>query len=163
MDGKMIRTLVASVVCFGLFAAPIAGAEPSSVSSGPVTLGEAPGGVRPELNGQRLSPVAGDDVYLVLDGKRRQIPGADTYRNLFCSWADIVEVIDIESVANGGALSEGATLLRAYDSDPVYLVSNGLKREVAEGSMDKYGFCGDKVNEADEGVVDAIPTGPGIK
>lgn len=161
MRRRLTHSVAVVVVCLGLFAAPLAGAAPS-VSGDAISVGGAENGVRPELNGKRLSPVGKKDVYLVLDGKRRQVPNTATYRNLFCDWSDIVEVIDIDAIADGGALSDGATLMRARRTETVYLVSNGVKRPVAEKSMRKYNFCWDKVNNVAKVVVDAIPDGVGI-
>ncbi|MEV4443177.1 hypothetical protein AB0K09_30070 [Streptomyces sp. NPDC049577] len=118
---------------------------------------------RPELNGMRVKPVNGPAVYLVLDGRRRWIPNPATYNNLFRDWNGIQSVIDIGSIPDGGALSDGAFLGKAPNAPEVYLISNGVKRWITSpAAMDKYYFAWNKIVNVSPVAIAAIPSGAAI-
>ncbi|WP_413812556.1 hypothetical protein [Streptomyces sp. OE57] len=142
----------------GLVASPAAhaaGAASAAQGSSAQVQGE-----HPELNGYRIKTVNSAAVYLVLDGKRRGIPNEATYFNLFRSWDGIQNVIDIDSIDDGGNLSDGAMLAKSPSSATVYLVSNGVKRGITSAAVfDKYSFDWDKIVTVSAVVLDAVPNG----
>ncbi|MGV9855775.1 hypothetical protein ACWDWU_44595 [Streptomyces sp. NPDC003442] len=145
----------------GLVTSPVAhaaGAASAAQGSSAQIRGE-----HPELNGYRIKTVNSAAVYLVLDGKRRGIPNETTYFNLFRSWDGIQNVIDIDSIDDGGNLSDGAMLAKSPSSATVYLVSNGVKRGITSAAVfDKYSFDWDKIVTVSAVVLDAVPNGPVI-
>ncbi|MET4923002.1 hypothetical protein P3L51_11685 [Streptomyces sp. PSRA5] len=116
---------------------------------------------RPELNGYRLKTVGSMTIWVVIDGKRRGIPG-NTYLNLFHSYNGVEQVIDIASITDGGPLSAGAILADAPSSDTIWLISNGQKRGITGRAWERYAFDGGKVRMLDDLVLDSIPQGPNI-
>ncbi|MGW1071890.1 hypothetical protein [Streptomyces sp. NPDC002537] len=120
-------------------------------------------GTRPDLNGRRLKGLGEDAVYLILDGKRRWIPNPATYDNLFRGWDGIQSVVDINSIDNGGQLSNGAFLGKSPDAPEVYLISNGEKRWITSpAAMDKYDFAWNKIRGLSQVAIDAMRNGPSI-
>ncbi|WP_030837498.1 hypothetical protein [Streptomyces hygroscopicus] len=143
------------------------GASTAANAAGPASTAQVSAariqGVHPELNGHRIKTVNSATVYLVLDGKRRAIPNQTTYFHLFRSWDGIENVIDIESIDDGGSLSDGAMLAKSPSSATVYLVSNGIKRAITSRAVfDKYAFDWDKIVTVSAVVLDAVPDGPVI-
>ncbi|WP_330174753.1 hypothetical protein OG875_15115 [Streptomyces sp. NBC_01498] len=117
---------------------------------------------RPELNGYRLKTLGSMTVWIVIDGKRRGIPGDATYLNLFHSYDGVQQVIDLASITDGGPLSVGAILADAPSSDTIWLISNGQKRGITGRAWARYGFDGSKVRMLEDLVLNSIPQGPNI-
>ena len=61
---------------------------------------------------------------------------------------------------NNLPLSPGAALAKAWDSEAVYLISNGQKRWVSEAAMERYGISGDQIHEVAPILLQSIPDGP---
>ncbi|MFI1800282.1 hypothetical protein ACH427_23425 [Streptomyces sp. NPDC020379] len=117
----------------------------------------------PELNGKRVKGINGPAIYLILDGKRRWIPNPDTYNNLFRGWDGIQSVVDINSIDDGGQLSDGAILGKSPNAPQVYLISNGVKRWITSpAAMDKYDFAWNKIVVLSPVAIGSIPTGANI-
>ncbi|MCX5345968.1 hypothetical protein [Streptomyces atratus] len=112
----------------------------------------------PELNGVRIKAVGSDDVYLVLDGKRHLIPSSVTYGALFRSTDGIRLLLTADNIADGGPLTAYAYLARTADDATVYLVSNGLKREITPAAVDKFGFDWQKVRTTYDWVLADLPS-----
>lgn len=113
----------------------------------------------PDLNGFRVKHPNGT-VYLILDGKRRHVPNPDTYNSLFRNWDGIVTDVDVDDITDGGPLTNGAVIAKPNNGDPVYLVSNEVKRHVTSpAAMDKYHFSWDKVITVPYVLLDSIKTG----
>lgn len=120
-------------------------------------------GLRPDLNGQRIKGVNDPAVYLVLDGKRRWIPNPATYNSLFRDWTGISQVIDINSIDDGGPITDGAVLARAGNAPAVYLVSNGVRRWiVSPAAFDHYWFDWTKIVSVPNVVINSVPVGANI-
>ncbi|WP_405987341.1 hypothetical protein [Streptomyces sp. NBC_00872] len=115
---------------------------------------------RPELNGYRIKSVTGATIYVVIDGKRRAIPSGATFLNLFNSYEGVQHVIDIESITDGGPLSEGAILATATAT--VWLITNGLKRGITGRAFEKYAFDWGKNVRLSDIVLNFIPQGSNI-
>ena len=128
-----------------------------------LTVGAAPAAVipRPDLAGLRVKLPTQPQIYLIdPDGYRRWIPNPDTYNNLFRDWNGVVTDIDINEIAEGSALTDGAVLVRGSNSAPVYLVSNSMRRWVTSpAAMDKYHFNWNRVYVVPPVLVDFIPQG----
>ncbi|MGW2188495.1 hypothetical protein [Streptomyces sp. NPDC001719] len=117
----------------------------------------------PELNGRRLKGFDSPAIYLILDGKRRWIPNPNTYNNLFRGWDGVQSVVDINSIDDGGQLSDGAILGKSPNAPEVYLISNGLKRWITSpAAMDKYDFAWNKIVNLSPVAIGAIPNGAPI-
>jgi hypothetical protein len=116
------------------------------------------GDLFPELNGQRIRAAGSNDVYLVLDGMRRLIPSSVTYNALFRGTDGIRLVLTVDNIADGGPLTAYAYLARSADAPTVYLVSNGVKREITPAAMDKFGFDPQKVRTTYAWVLAGLPS-----
>jgi hypothetical protein len=116
---------------------------------------------RPDLSGLRVKSPNDPAIYLIdPDGYRRWIPNPATYNNLFRDWNGVVISIDINEIALGLNLTDGAVLARATGTAPVYLVSNGIKRWITSPSaMDKYYFNWNTIIQIPHVLIDSIPTG----
>jgi len=153
----VVATMVAALTLLG--GANVASAAPRTASVGAPALRLAAGN-HPELNGARLQQVGRPEVYLVLDGTRHWIPNPDTYNQLFRDWNGIQQVIDITNIDEGAAITDRAVLMRAPNTAPVYLVSNGVKRWVTSPqAMDKYYLDWNKIQAVPQVVVNSVPTG----
>jgi hypothetical protein len=117
---------------------------------------------RPDLAGLRVKLPNEPAIYLIdPDGYRRWIPNPQTYNNLFRDWNGVVIDIDVNEIAAGSPLTDGAVLVIGIGTAPVYLVSNGIKRWITSpATMDKYYFNWQTVFQIPHVVVDSIPTGP---
>jgi hypothetical protein len=119
---------------------------------------------RPDLNGVRLKAPNNSAIYVVIDGYRRWIPDPGTYNNLFRNWDGILVVTNIPDIAVAEPLSSGAVLARATGSDPIYLISNGVKRHITSPSvMGKYNFDMNKVQNLPVTAINSISTGSRIQ
>ena len=100
--------------------------------------------------GYRIRQAGHEPVFIVIDGKRHWVPNNATHYNLFGENGNIHEVVDINVVPHGSALSNGAILARPNNSSNVFLITNGLKHHLASPSvMSKFGF---------EGIVRVVPS-----
>lgn len=116
------------------------------------------------IEGFRVKQLNGDgSIWLILDGKRRGIPGLDTFFDLF-GHTDTVDLADATSITDGGELGPEPVLVIANSGDPsVYLVTDFHKRHVlTPDAMKKYGFNNGTVHRQENGVILAIPTGDPI-
>jgi hypothetical protein len=114
---------------------------------------------RPDLSGTRMKMPNQDAIYLVdPDGYRRLIPDAATYNNLFIDWTGIAIDIDISEIPESSALTVGAILATPWTFGPIYLVSNGMKRCIANmGVFDhKYFFNLEVVHTVQHVLLDFI-------
>ncbi|RUS19420.1 hypothetical protein BC937DRAFT_87519 [Endogone sp. FLAS-F59071] len=119
--------------------------------------------IQPLRNGERVSIPNAAPVYLVLDGARHWIPNPTTYNNLFRDWNGIISSPDVNDIYLSYSLSDGAVLAKGA-GDPVYLVSNGVKRWIISPSaMDKYHFNWDKIVQVPQVLLDGIQTGTNIE
>lgn len=127
-----------------------------------VSLGLTPQvvGPRPDLAGLRVKLPTQPQVYLIdPDGFLRWIPNPPTYNNLFRDWNGIIVDIDVNEIAQGVPLSDGAVLAKGATA-PVYLVSNGEKRWITSpAAMDKYYFNWRTIVVMPQVLLDSIPTG----
>jgi hypothetical protein len=119
---------------------------------------------RPDLAGLRMKTPNHPEVYLIdPDGYRRWIPNTATYNNLFRGWDGIISDIDVDEIALGPALTDGAALAKADNNAAVYLVSNNMKRWiVSSAAMDKYDFNWQRIYVLPHVFIDFIPTGPSL-
>jgi hypothetical protein len=132
---------------------------PFALSVGITAVGVA--SPRPDLAGLRVKLPNRPEIYLIdPDGYRRWIPNPETYNNLFRDWNGVVTDINIDQIALGSPLTDGAVLARAVNSAPVYIVSNGMKRWITSPAvMDKYSFNWSRVYTVPHVLVDFIPHG----
>lgn len=129
-------------------------------------------GLNPKLNvdipssypeGMLLKANNADAVYLVLLGNRHHIPNPDVYFALFPSW-DKIKVKspgEVNAIPLGDPLSLDACLIKAADSDPVYLYTNGVKSHISSAEdFNKVGFDWNKIKVKSSMEVKKIPTVP---
>ncbi|MFF9624752.1 hypothetical protein [Streptomyces griseosporeus] len=132
---------------------------PAPVTASPVAVTAASGGeLFPELNGWRIRAAGSDDVYLVLDGMRRLIPSSVTFNALFSGTDGIRQVLTVDNIADGGPLTAYAYLARTADAPTVFLVSDGVKREITPAAMDTFGFDPQKVRTTYAWVLAGLPS-----
>jgi len=119
--------------------------------------------LRPDLNGLRIKSPSSGSIYLIDEGRIRGIPSGQTYNNLFRDWKGIVSDINMNSIASGPSLSEGAILAKSHNHAGVYLIDNGMKRGISSHqAMDKYHFSWEQIRSVDQILLDIIPNGPGL-
>jgi len=117
------------------------------------------------FEGYLLKEKDDDAFFLVLDGTRRHIPDPPTFISLFGT-SGVDEVLDIDSIPKADhpldSLTPGAVLVRAEGTDPIYLVSNGVKRHITSPeAINKYHFHGSGV-PLPSVAVNSIPVGDPI-
>lgn len=129
-------------------------------------------GLHPDLNGDEplvypegilLKADAAAEVYLVQLGSRHHIPNSDVYFALFPAWDKITvkSQEEVNAIPLGIPLSLDACLIKADDSDPVYLSTNGVKSHIQSvEDFNKVGFDWNKIKVMSPAKVDAIPTAP---
>ncbi len=124
--------------------------------------------LHPELasdcpEGMLLKADNADAVYLVQFGSLHHIPNPDVYFALFPAWDKITvkSPEEVNAIPLGIPLSLDACLIKANDSDPVYLSTNGVKSHIKSvEDFNKVGFDWDKIKVMSPAEVDAIPTAP---
>lgn len=124
--------------------------------------------LHPELasdcpEGMLLKADNADAVYLVQFGSLHHIPNPDVYFALFPAWNKITvkSPKEVNAIPLGIPLSLDACLIKANDSDPVYLSTNGVKSHIKSvEDFNKVGFDWDKIKVMSPAEVDAIPTAP---
>ena len=99
---------------------------------------------RPDLASLLIQEPGHPEIYLVDDlGFRRHVPNPATLTGLFGERPTITSTTEVPNVTEGAALSDGAVLARPEDQDPIFLVSNDIKRHIANPAvLDKYQFFG---------------------
>jgi len=105
-----------------------------------------------------------DAVYVVDQGKKRGIPSAFTYEQLFRSWNNIHLDIDIEDIDTAPNLDMNSCLFKCFDDYAVFLLDNGKKRHIVSPAvMDRFEFDWKKVHIWNVSLkVLGIPDGPEI-
>lgn len=117
---------------------------------------------RPELNGFHLKDPSSPAIYLILDGQKCHIPNLETYGTLFRANPSTISDTPIETIADGPSLSNGATVAQAAGHPEFYLVTNQVKRHIANPkAVNDYQFRGDPVI-LPKWVLDLIPDGKPI-
>jgi hypothetical protein len=114
-----------------------------------------------QVEGARVRQAGTVQIYLIDDaGSKRYIPDPTTYNNLFRDWNGIQDVADVSGIATGPAITSGAYLAWDVAGDPVYLVTNGQKRQVGSPAvMDKFYFNWNAIRQVPQSTLDALPTG----
>jgi len=108
------------------------------------------------------------NIYLVMKGEKRYIPNTSTYNNIF---KDVSNVLDggkygpiwnkvVDSIPKGEDITNGAILIKADNSNPIYLLTNNKKYYITDPKQ--YADCnfkpgGQKTYPAV--VIDAMPRG----
>merc|ERR1711920_164938 len=92
------------------------------------------------------------------------IPNPPTLNNLFKSGTGVTRIDkEVSDYFTGPALSDGALLIKAENTIPVYLLSNLLKRHIANiPTFNDCNFDASKIVELKPIVFNSIPTGPDI-
>ncbi len=118
---------------------------------------------RPEFNGLRVKSTTSDYIFLVDKGYKRLIPNGETYNNLFKDWNG-VKLFELSILPTARNISENAILARSLGYAEVYLIEQGMKRNVVSpAAMDKYYFDGRKVFNVPKILIDSINTGPNLQ
>ncbi|XP_076338862.1 uncharacterized protein LOC143240398 isoform X2 [Tachypleus tridentatus] len=115
------------------------------------------------LEGKLLKHPSNPSVYQILDGCRHGVPNPPTYNNLYKNWECIQSNILEKLLCKCESLSNGAELIKG-SGDTVYLLSNGIKRPIADPETFN-GFCFDwnKIKTYSDIVINNLPVGPIIK
>lgn len=133
-----------------------------AAAAGSAQLGATPE-PHPELNGLLLQLPGNPKVYLVINGFRCWVPNPATFNNLFVPGATITPDVNIGVVSEGPALSDGAVLAKSTAADPVYLVSNGVKRWIpSQPIFQRYQFNAKNIQLVAPVIMDAVPSGSNI-
>jgi hypothetical protein len=113
------------------------------------------------MAGYRLVRPGKSEIYLVdPEGFRRRIPNHTVYSRLFRSWHGIIDVHDLDAIAEGVAFAVDTRLVRGDDSYAIYIVDDGRKRALASKAvMDKYWFDWSGVALVPQLLIDPMPTG----
>lgn len=107
-------------------------------------------------------------VYLVMNGVKKHIPNPDTYNNLFKDWNQINDGGNlgaiwskiVDSIPTGEPITNGAILIKADNSDPIYLLTNKKKYWISNPKQfSDCNFKSDGVKKYPAIVVDAISSG----
>ncbi|SER60576.1 hypothetical protein SAMN05216188_11372 [Lentzea xinjiangensis] len=122
-----------------------------------VTTTATGGHTFPQDNGLRLRAARTGEVHLILDGRKHLIPNPETHRNLFGDDQTVRLVITLDNIAGNGPLSDGAHLARTTDDDTVYLISNGLKREILPAALDEFRFDRQRIRTTAPEVLRDLP------
>src|SRR5207244_1175491 len=80
------------------------------------------------LDGLHVKHPDRPEVYLIERGEHRHIPDEEPYEGLSCDDDRVCVDSRFEEIPIGVALSPGAALAKAWDSEAVYLISNGQMR-----------------------------------
>ncbi|XP_076333960.1 uncharacterized protein LOC143237994 isoform X4 [Tachypleus tridentatus] len=112
------------------------------------------------LEGKLMKHPSTPAVYQILDGCRRWVPNPPTYNNLYKNWECIQSNILEKLLCKCDSLSNGAELIKG-SGDTVYLLSNGVKRPIADPETFN-GFCFDwnKIKNYSDIVINSLSTGP---
>ncbi|MCM1009019.1 MAG: hypothetical protein NC485_14120 [Ruminococcus flavefaciens] len=120
------------------------------------------------FNGSCIKTKDNDAVYLVMKGEKRHVPNPTTYNNLFKDWKSIHDGDKLGTIWNkivdgiptGDEITDDAILIKADNSDPIYLLTNNKKYWITD--MKQFNDCnfksgGQKSYPAI--VINAIPSG----
>jgi hypothetical protein len=131
----------------------------SSESLGPAALPQSV--ARPDLAGRRLQVPGKSMIYLVdPEGYRRRVPSDFVYDRIFREHCAVVDCADIERIAKGAPLAKDTMLVRALESEDLFLVDLGRRRAITRAAvMQKYGFAWGRVFAVRQALVDSIPRG----
>lgn len=133
-----------------------------AAAAGTAQLGATPE-PHPELNGLLLQLPGNPKIYLVINGFRCWVPNPTTFNNLFVPGATVTPDVNIGVVSEGPALSDGAVLAKSTVADPVYLVSNGVKRWIpSQEIFSRYQFNGANIQLVAPVIMDSVPSGSNI-
>lgn len=99
------------------------------------------------------------DIYLVLDGKVRHIPGTEVFNRLLENWDGVIASMDnLQTI--GPPLPTNAYLASAQGDGKVYLVCDGVKRWISSPQVfKKYNFNSTTIRQKLKAEIEAIPTG----
>jgi|HubBroStandDraft_1064217.scaffolds.fasta_scaffold01039_8 hypothetical protein len=99
---------------------------------------------QPILAGYRLVRPGKPDVHLVDPvGYRRRVPNPTVYCRGFRSWHGIIDVHDIDDIAEGAPFAGDTRLVQEDDSYAIYLLDESRTRALtSDAVMDKYWFDG---------------------
>lgn len=115
-------------------------------------------GLRPDLDGLRLTPPRGGPIYLMDRGVRRHIPNPATYNNLFRDWNGVISDVDVDIIPEGPPLLDGAILFRPDGRPEVYMIDDAGKRHVVSPeAMDKYYFNWNTIVQVPEVITRFVP------
>lgn len=81
----------------------------------------------PELNGYLLKHPEKPAIYLILNGKRCQVPDPATVNGLFVTNRSVHEDFHIEIITKGDDIASGASLVKGDGSDPWYFLPGKVK------------------------------------
>ena len=103
----------------------------------------------------------GDPICLILDGKVTHIPDPATYDRLFAK-TNVMTNVSLNTKFTASLTNDA--FLAKDENNPIYLVSNGVKRWIVSPAVfDHYGFAWDKVQVIPTAKLNSIPTGPHIE
>jgi hypothetical protein len=116
---------------------------------------------RPDLSGCRLARPGWPDIYLVEPaGYRRRILNQATYDRLFRDWSGIIDVLDLENIAERAPLDANTMLIQGDADETIYLLDGHVRRALTHRSvMEKYWFNWDRVSLVRQRLVEQVPLG----
>ncbi len=119
---------------------------------------------RPDLDGLRLTGPDQTDVWLVFHGRRHRIASPQVYDSLFSGTEAILLSADLEAIAEGPVLDDGACLVRPDGELDIYLATGAgeqtrLFHVPTYESLLDFDFDEAKVHTVPRLIVEAMPAG----
>jgi hypothetical protein len=101
------------------------------------------------------------DIYLVDPaGYRRRISNQATFNRLFRDWSGIIDVPDLENIAEHATLDTDTMLIQGDADETIYVLDGRCRRVLTDHSvMEKYWFNWDRVSVVRQRLVDQVPLG----
>ena len=120
---------------------------------------------RPDLDGKSLITPGRPDTWIVFHGKRHRIPSTMVFDALFSNIEHLASIEEVDEIALGPDLSEGACLIRETGTLAIYLLTGlpegGVSRHFVPTyeSLVDFSFDESKVVMLPKLVMDALPLG----
>jgi hypothetical protein len=103
--------------------------------------------LRVDLDGLRFRCPGEDAIYLIDQGKKRWVSGANVYNALFRNWDNVFLDDDIAAIDSGAPIDANSLLFRCVDNPSVFLLDAGKKRHVRTPAvMDRFQFDWGKIH-----------------
>ncbi|HEY9602752.1 MAG TPA: hypothetical protein V6C85_14150 [Allocoleopsis sp.] len=104
---------------------------------------------------------SGPEVFAIENGKRRWITDSKTFSTYGFRYSEVKQVFDreIDSYPEGQSISQNGTLLKGSTAN-VYIVLDGIRRQVSPQVFEKYQFRQEDVNFVNDSYLLSIPEGP---
>ena len=117
----------------------------------------------PELNGYLVKHPEKPEIYLILNGLRRQVPDVATVNGLFVTNRTVHEELHIDYITKGDPIVSGATLVKGDGADPWYLLPGGQKKMWIPDTTVFAQYQFRAVTTVPQILINSIPDGDNVK